>query len=287
MGICVFHKERTPSMHVSDIKGTFKCFGCGAGGDVIDFIMLARGLSFQEAYAELAGGKPSDFRADPVERFRIETSAARDDDTRRVAHAHNLWLKGQRVEGTVAERYLRTTRGIKGGIPEILKYTYSAYCSVLGQGEETEALIAPLQDGNGHVTAVQQIFLCRETDDAWRDAKGKRIKRTLGAMRDGSVRLGVPNTILGLAGSVEDAMAASSLYSLPVWATCGEQRMARVWVPPEVEQIVVFADADDPGWAAAYEAQRAHRKAGRRVTIMAPGTVKDWASVAEKRAENG
>lgn len=282
MGLCPFHKEKTPSFHVSDTMGRFKCFGCGEGGDIFDFLMLAQGQTFQEAYESLAGGQPQAFRADPVHRAVIESEARKDDDRRRVAHVHNLWLKAKPIVGTLAERYLRTTRGIKGPLPDLLKYARSAYCSYFS--EETEALIAPLQDSNGHVTAVQQIFLCRETDDAWRNATGKRIKRTLGAMRDGCVRLGVPDTTLGLAGSVEDALAASSLYSLPVWATCGEQRMRRVWVPPEIEQVVIFADADDPGLAAAGEAKRAHRALGRRVTVMMPGATKDFAGVTEGRA---
>ena len=284
IGLCVFHREKTPSLHVNDERGTFKCFGCAAWGDIFDWIALTTGATFQEAYESLAGGQPQAFRADPVHRAVIESQARKDDDRRRVAHAHNLWLKAEPIAGTLAERYLRTTRGIRSPLPDMLKYTRSAYCSVLGAGEETEALIAPLQDSNGPVTAVQQIFLCRETDDAWRDGRGKRIKRTLGAMRDGCVRLGVPDTILGLAGSVEDALAASSLYSLPVWATCGEQRMGRVWVPPEIEQVVIFADADDPGLAAAGEAKRAHRAAGRRVTVMMPGATKDFAGVTEERA---
>ena len=284
MGLCPFHREKTPSFHVSDAMGRFKCFGCGACGDILDFIMLSRGLSFQEAYESLAVGQPQAFRSDPVQRAVIESDARKDDDRRRVAHAHQLWLKAQPIAGTVAERYLRTARGIKGILPDNLKYTRSAYCSVLG--EETEALIAPLQDSNGHVTAVQQIFLCRETDDAWRDAAGKRIKRTLGAMRDGCVRLGVPDTLLGLAGSVEDALAASSLFSLPVWATCGEQRMERVWLPPEIERVVIFADADDPGMTAAYAARRAHNAQGRKVTIMTPGCTKDWAAETQRRTEH-
>lgn len=284
MGLCPFHKESTPSFHVSDAMGRFKCFGCGASGDIFDFLMLAQGYTFQEAYESLAGGQPQTFRSDPVQRAVIESDARKDDDRRRVAHAHNLWLKAQPIGGTVAERYLVTTRGIKGIMPDNLKYTHSAYCSVLQ--EETDALIAPLQDGNGHVTAVQQIFLCRETDDAWRDATNKRIKRTLGAMRDGCVRLGVPDTLIGLAGSVEDALAASSLYSLPVWATCGEQRMERVWLPPEIERVVIFADADDPGMVAAHRARDAHRALGRKVTIMAPGCTKDWAQETQRRATN-
>lgn len=282
-GLCVFHKERTPSFWINDAKGRFGCHGCGVGGDVIDYLMLAKGMNFSEALAELTGGKisPANHNAHGAEWLRERQKPH--DDERRIAHAHSLWLKREPVSGTLAERYLADTRGIAGPYPAALGYVRRAYCSVLE--EETEALIAPIQDSRGHVTAVQQIFLCRETDDAWRDERGRRVKRTLGAMLDGCVRLGVPDTVLGLAGSVEDALAASSLFSLPVWASCGEQRMARVWIPPEVERLVVFADADDPGLNAARAVERAHR-AMRIVDVMVPVGPKDWAALTEERAED-
>ena len=46
MGLCPFHNEKTPSFSVSPTKGIFKCFGCGAGGDHISFIMKKENLSF-------------------------------------------------------------------------------------------------------------------------------------------------------------------------------------------------------------------------------------------------
>lgn len=282
IGICPFHKEKTPSFHVSDERGTYKCFGCGAQGDVFDWLMTTKGCSFPEAVAELSGGHVMPAQEVYVRDFVRKEPGPSEEDIRRIRHAHSLWLKREPITGTVAERYLRTTRGIKGPISANLGYVPSAYCSVLG--EETEALIAPLQDRNGHVTAVQQIFLSRETDDAWRDDRGRRVKRTLGAMRDGAVRLSMPDTVLGLAGSVEDALAASWLYSLPVWAVCGEQRMARVWVPDEIERLVVFADADEPGMKAAFEAKEAHRRK-RDVTVMLPDQgIKDFCCITESRA---
>ena len=38
-GCCPFHNEKTPSFNVSPAKGIYKCFGCGKGGDSINFIM--------------------------------------------------------------------------------------------------------------------------------------------------------------------------------------------------------------------------------------------------------
>ena len=42
MGICPFHSERTPSFCVYPSNGSFYCFGCGAGGDVITFLQIGR-----------------------------------------------------------------------------------------------------------------------------------------------------------------------------------------------------------------------------------------------------
>ena len=68
-GLCPFHNEKSPSFSVSPDKQIFHCFGCGAGGGVISFIMRAEGLEFRDAVQFLAdrcGLKvPEDKNADP------------------------------------------------------------------------------------------------------------------------------------------------------------------------------------------------------------------------------
>lgn len=51
---CPFHAEKTPSFIVSPAKGTWHCFGCGKGGNVISFVMLHENLNFPEAVRSLA-----------------------------------------------------------------------------------------------------------------------------------------------------------------------------------------------------------------------------------------
>lgn len=51
---CPFHQERSPSFGVSPARGTFKCFGCGAAGDGIEFVMRHENLSFLEAVERIA-----------------------------------------------------------------------------------------------------------------------------------------------------------------------------------------------------------------------------------------
>lgn len=54
-GLCPFHHEKTPSFYVVEDKSFFHCFGCGAHGDVIGFVMRADNLDFIEAVEKLAG----------------------------------------------------------------------------------------------------------------------------------------------------------------------------------------------------------------------------------------
>ncbi|OHB93580.1 MAG: DNA primase [Planctomycetes bacterium RIFCSPHIGHO2_12_FULL_52_36] len=54
IGLCPFHNEKTPSFTVSQEKQFYKCFGCGEGGSVFNFLMKKEGLSFSEAVRSLA-----------------------------------------------------------------------------------------------------------------------------------------------------------------------------------------------------------------------------------------
>lgn len=81
-GLCPFHDEKTPSFHVTPSKSMYYCFGCQAGGDVINFVMEIDGLSFTEAVERLADrfgitlrreddGKPAGDRPKGPQRRRL------------------------------------------------------------------------------------------------------------------------------------------------------------------------------------------------------------------------
>src|SRR5689334_5821633 len=68
---CPFHNEKTPSFTISPDRGIFKCFGCGEGGDIFDFVMKLEGLSFRETIellAARAGVELKEFKSSEKER---------------------------------------------------------------------------------------------------------------------------------------------------------------------------------------------------------------------------
>ena len=54
VGLCPFHTDHKPSMYVSPVKQIFKCFACGAGGDVLKFVQMKENLTFVQAVERLA-----------------------------------------------------------------------------------------------------------------------------------------------------------------------------------------------------------------------------------------
>jgi DNA primase len=54
VGLCPFHNERTPSFHVSPVKGIYKCFGCGKAGNSVNFVMEHEKFTYPEALRYLA-----------------------------------------------------------------------------------------------------------------------------------------------------------------------------------------------------------------------------------------
>ena len=49
VGNCPFHSERTPSFTVFPATSSYYCFGCGAGGDVVTFVMQTENIEYREA----------------------------------------------------------------------------------------------------------------------------------------------------------------------------------------------------------------------------------------------
>jgi DNA primase len=110
VGLCPFHHEKTPSFYVVEDKAFFHCFGCGAHGDVIGFVMRADNLDFIEAVEKLAGevGLPVP-QATPQERERAQRQKTLLEATEAAAAFYEAQLWGP--AGGRAREYLQA-RGV-------------------------------------------------------------------------------------------------------------------------------------------------------------------------------
>ncbi|MGY9005292.1 MAG: DNA primase [Alphaproteobacteria bacterium] len=111
-GLCPFHNEKSASFTVNEDKGFYHCFGCGAHGDVIGFVMHTDNLSFPEAVERLADDAGIEVPVtSPEERKRAEVAVSLYSVTEKAAAWFESELRGPR--GGAARRYL-LDRGLDG-----------------------------------------------------------------------------------------------------------------------------------------------------------------------------
>ncbi len=102
---CPFHNEKTPSFYVNDDKGFYHCFGCGAHGDVVSFLMDQEGQDFRGAVEQLAGQAGLDMpQESPEARERARAAQGLHD----VAALAEDWFRRQlgSIEGADARKYV-------------------------------------------------------------------------------------------------------------------------------------------------------------------------------------
>lgn len=126
VGLCPFHDDKNPSMYVSEEKGVFHCFGCGAGGDVFAFLMKYKNISFSEAVEELAKRLNLKVYKNQVlspysGRKRIESYLYKINRLASLFY-HRLLIASK--EGLKAREYLRE-RGISGDVIKEFEIGYA------------------------------------------------------------------------------------------------------------------------------------------------------------------
>ena len=102
-GLCPFHDEKTPSFIVSPSKQFYKCFGCGAGGDAIKFLMEYEKLSYPEAIEKLASQYNFTLRYTKGEQGGGQE--------RRILETVGQWYRANLEQNERAKNYLRD-RGV-------------------------------------------------------------------------------------------------------------------------------------------------------------------------------
>ena len=128
VGLCPFHKEKTPSFTVDPIKQFYHCFGCGEGGDVISFIMKIENMQFLEAVeflAKICQNEGIKFTKEALE----EVFTITEGDLRR---ALNLLQSASTLKKDLTPEVVREVAGLVAGnfmvdvINTLLKDGYSA-----------------------------------------------------------------------------------------------------------------------------------------------------------------
>ncbi len=106
IGLCPFHNEKTPSFTVSPSKNLYKCFGCGKGGDAVNFIMEHEHLSYPEALRHLA------------QRYGIEIEEVKKDDSqiREKQERQSLMLINDYAKDFFIDQLFNTDEGRSIGL---------------------------------------------------------------------------------------------------------------------------------------------------------------------------
>jgi len=121
-GLCPFHNEKTPSFSVAPDKGIYHCFGCGNGGNAVNFIMEYEKISFVDAIQELGG------------QLGIDVEFSGDNKSKEFFHAlydiHNLAANLYHKtlfsdKGKKAKQYL-LDRGIDENLIKLFKIGFAA-----------------------------------------------------------------------------------------------------------------------------------------------------------------
>jgi DNA primase len=164
VGLCPFHREKTPSFTVSESKGFYHCFGCQQHGNAIDFVMATEGLEFAEAVARLAelSGLPLPWRA--------ATRGPAPDQTLLAANeAAARWFAGRlgTASGAEAAAYL-SRRGVDPATIERFGIGYAP----AGRTALKDALLA---EGYGETQLIAAGLLVQPEEGAGYDRFRHRV----------------------------------------------------------------------------------------------------------------
>ncbi len=150
------------------------------------------------------------------------------------------------------------------------------------EGGRLPAMVAEVLDMAGRPIAAHRTYLT----PAGAKAAADPVKASLGPVWGGAVRLDPAAPELVIGEGIETAASAGLLLQLPAWAAISAGNLARGLVlPPEVRAVVIAADPDQAGIAAAAAASTRWQAEGRRVRIATPDVPgRDFNDVLQERA---
>ena len=235
------------------------------------------GCGFSEIL-KMAGLWPRDLHRCGEASLAQREEKAKAEVAKRATQAKRVWQESLPISGTPAEAYLRG-RGITGPLPRSLRFHPAAWHGP--SAKQYPAMIAAVQ-GAG-MAAVHRTYLRS-------DGSGKALiepeKLMLGSTKGGAVRLAEGSSRLVVVEGIESGLSLlCGLLDGPaaVWAGLSTSGMRGLRLPAQPGRLTIACDGDQPGRDAAHAlAERAHAL-GWQVSILDPGTERDFNDVLTAR----
>lgn len=269
---CPFHPDNTPSFTIYADDRRAHCFGCGWSGDVLDFVQQAYGVRLPGSIELLDGGALRELEQ------QQRAPAKPKPDMRPVAQ--RIVNGSVRIEGTPAATYLRA-RGITMNIPHTLRFARVAPPQIEGNGlvaangpDPLPALIAIVTDHTGALVGLQRTYLTEDGRKAATKAtdtdRKPKVKYSLGNVAGGAIQLGPPAKSMLVTEGLEDGLTLTQALGRSIWVAAGTSMMPQMMFAPVTREVVIGADGDAAGNAAAIKAAEAFASAGLATRIMRP-----------------
>jgi hypothetical protein len=253
---CPAHDDRTPSLSIRDAANGKVLVRCHAGCDQnqVIAVLQARGL-----WAENSPRSTS-----PIARRRSVETKPDQNDTQRSEAALAILQSVKPAPGTLVEAYL-ASRGISLPLPDTLRFHHGLKHP---SGGMWPAMVALVTNGvDGKPIAIHRTFLARHGGGK---APVHPQKMMLGPCRGGVVRLGDPRDMLMVGEGIETCLAAMQASGHPAWAALSTSGLHSLDLPEEMRDVIVLADGDEAGEAAARDCALRWKRHGRRVRIARP-----------------
>ena len=265
MARCPAHDDREPSLALRDGWDGRVLVRCHAGCSQSDVItaLKCEGIWTQDQRAIR--------RAGPMKWARTEDRCGSDTD--RTTSALRLWNEAVGSEGTLVEIYLRS-RGLTLAAPMTLRFHPALKHPTGGTWPAMVALVTGGTDGEP--LAIHRTFV---TKDGSGKAPVSPQKMMLGPCRGGVVRLGDVGDTVMVGEGIETCLAAMQATGQLGWAALSTSGLRALTLPEDVVDVVVLADGDDPGEAAARACARRWSREGRSVRIARPPVGQDFNDV--------
>ena len=184
--------------------------------------------------------------------------------TDRVTEALAIWENAVPAAQTPAEVYL-AARGIRAPLPPTIRFSRIP----CGKSKPLPCLVAAVQDTAGTVVGLQRTYL---RGDGLGKADLPKPKLSLGKVAGGAIRLGEPDVtnVVVVCEGLEDGLSLRQELGGPVWVAAGASMLPAMQFPAGICSVVIGADNDEAGEAAARGAAQAFTSRGLTVRIIHP-----------------